>query len=113
MVGVAGFEPAASSSRTKASRQASAAALPLTCELIPQDPPASPRAIQARGARVAHGLALYHPHATARDRPYEPFVTEYIDRPRHRADRYPVLLRQRLSARQRGPGWELAGHDAL
>ena len=57
LVGVAGFEPAASSSRTKDGTQASGTLPSLTWESIPQYPPAPPSKTQALDARVTHGRA--------------------------------------------------------
>jgi len=56
-VGVAGFEPAASSSRTKDEPQASGTASLLACEVIPQHPPASPNGARAPDAWLTHAAS--------------------------------------------------------
>ena len=57
-VGVAGFEPAASSSRTKADLQAVTSATLLTCAGTLHDAPASPIIIASADARLTHGSPL-------------------------------------------------------
>jgi hypothetical protein len=54
-VGVAGFEPAASSSRTRADMQIRRTASRLTCSFIFQYPSAPPTAIRALDACLTHG----------------------------------------------------------
>src|SRR5262249_36746652 len=62
LVGVAGFEPAASSSRTKDEMQASRTALRLTWEVIPQHPSGHLSGTHALDASVTHAdsAALGH-----------------------------------------------------
>jgi hypothetical protein len=57
LVGVAGFEPAASSSRTMATPQVTHHGLALACAFIPQHPPASPKAIRPLDAPLTHARA--------------------------------------------------------
>ena len=64
LVGVAGFEPAASSSRTKEGQQAGSLILGLACEFTPQDDSAPPTVTRARDAWLTHAPDL--PRRTAR-----------------------------------------------
>lgn len=71
-VGVAGFEPAASSSRTKEQAQVTDAIKALTCRFTYHYVPVSISVLQDHGARVAHVLRCRHlfaPHPGRRCKP--------------------------------------------
>jgi hypothetical protein len=67
LVGVAGFEPAASSSRTKDGAQASASVALVTSEVMSQDTTSHPTGIPAPDAPMTHARQPYDVYAKLED----------------------------------------------